>query len=203
MHANFIDGENFTTTHSGSQPFLQIDGRSITVGSHQNGPAFRVNDGAHNRVVLGQLQDAWGLWIYDAAGHAVFEEATLANGVVVTDHLAANAVSIAYGTTVGVDVSVLFSQTMPADGDLVFTGAISIGNNGGPPVGKISVKVNGTEVAHQPWSMGAYEISATVAYKISVSSGDSVLIQAVCTNIASGGEASWDGGSFFGVLLQR
>lgn len=203
MHANFIDGENFTTVHAGGQSYLQIDGRSVTVGSHQNGPAFRINDGTHNRVILGQLQDAWGLWIYDATGHAIFEEASLANGVVLTNHLAAGAVSIAYGTTVGASVPTLFSQTMPAAGDFVFTGSIAIGNNGGPPVGKISVTVNGTEVAHQPWSMGPYDITASFAYKVAVSSGDTVFVQAIVTNLASGGEANWNGGSFFGVLLQR
>ncbi len=51
--------------------------------------------------------------------------------------------------------------------------------------------------------MGPYDITATFAYKISVSAGDTVLVQSIVTNVGMGGDANWNGGSFFGVLLQR
>jgi hypothetical protein len=203
MTATFIDSNAYTTVHSAGQPFIEINGKSQAVTGHQNGPWFRVNDGTYDRVIIGQLQDRFGLWIKDAAGSTFFSESSLANGVVVTSHLAADAVTLAYGTTVGSGSAALFSQTMTATGDFVFTGSISITNNGGPPVGKISIKVNGTEVAHQPWSMGPYDIVASFAYKIPVSAGDTVFVSSIITNLGAGGDATYNGGSFFGVVLQR
>ncbi len=205
MLGTFIDGNNFSTVHTSGQPFIEINGKSQTVGSHQNGPWFRVNDGTHNRVIVGQLQDAWGMWLYDSSGSPFFEEASLANGVVETSHLAANAVSHAYGVTSTGGSAVLFLQTMPADGTIVFTGGMAIGDNGGPPVGKISFRVNSTEVAHSNWAHpgGSADIYVPFAYSISASAGDSIEVIAVVTNVGSGGDASFDGGSMFAVVLQR
>jgi hypothetical protein len=88
MFANFIDSETFSTIPTGGGAFAEINGKSQTVTSHQNGPWFRINDGTHDRVIFGQLQSKWGLWINDASGNPFFEEYQLASGVVVTDHLA-------------------------------------------------------------------------------------------------------------------
>jgi hypothetical protein len=99
MDAHFIDSETFSTIHTSGQPFVEIDGKSHTVTSHQNGPWFRVNDGTRDRVIIGQKQDDWGLWIYDSAGNPFFEEYQLANGTVVTGHLANNAVTFPFAFT--------------------------------------------------------------------------------------------------------
>jgi hypothetical protein len=99
MTANFIDGERFATIHTSGQPFIEVNGQSNSVGGHQNGPWFRANDGTYDRVIMGQLQDLWGLWIRDSSGNLVFEEASLGTAVVATGNIATNAVTLPYSFT--------------------------------------------------------------------------------------------------------
>ena len=94
MTATFLDSNRYTTVHTSGQPYIEINGKSQTVGSHQNGPWFLANDGTRNRVVIGQLQDAWGLWVYDAAGNAIFSESALGTSVVGTTNIAGGAVTL-------------------------------------------------------------------------------------------------------------
>jgi hypothetical protein len=114
-------------------------------------------------------------------------------------------VSYAYGVTTTGGSSVLFLQTMPADGSIVMTGGMAIGDNGGPPVGKISIRINGTEIAHVNWAHpgGSADIYVPFAYSVLASAGDGIEVIAVVTNVSSGGDASFDGGSMFAVALQR
>ncbi len=100
MEANFIDGQTFETIHGSGVGYIEIDGNVHTVTSHTNGPRFRVvDDAGHVRVEVGRRQDAWGIWVFDSSGNPFFTEATLADGVVDTEHLAAHAVTIPYSFT--------------------------------------------------------------------------------------------------------
>jgi hypothetical protein len=87
MNANFIDSAVFSTVPDGGGAFIEINGQEHTVTSHLNGPWFRVNDGTRNRVLIGQLQSAWGLWITDSSGKAIFSEASLGTSVISTGNV--------------------------------------------------------------------------------------------------------------------
>jgi hypothetical protein len=96
MEANFIQGYSFEAgTTSGG--LIQINGEVTTVSGVANGPDIRVyDDSSMLRVQAGRRSGAWGLWIFDSSGNVIFEEASLANGVVETVNVAANAITIPY-----------------------------------------------------------------------------------------------------------
>ncbi len=181
MDANFIDSEAFTTVHASGQPFIEINGKSQTVGSLQNGPWFRVNDGSHNRAVIGQLQGAWGIWIYDNTGSPFFVEKTLANGVVVTDHLGANAATSPAVATMAasftgtgdgnyLNIIPLFNVTVSDSGIMqVIVGCVQNFTGGTAPLWHMRLIVDGNIVV--TIGGGSFNVAPTIVWAGAVGAG--------------------------------
>jgi hypothetical protein len=181
MNANFIDSQRFTTTHTAGQPYIEINGQSNTFTGHQNGPWFLVNDGTHNRAIIGQLQDKWGIWINDASGNPFFQEYQLANGVVVTGHLDTNAATapavstlassfLGGGSTSFATVIPSFTVHMNDAGVLnVIAGFVQNFSGGTPPIWFLRLFVDGTQVAEI--GGGAFTVCPVITWADTVAAG--------------------------------
>jgi hypothetical protein len=118
MTSNFIDSQVFQTAAAAGQPFIEINGKAQTILGHLNGPWFRVNDGTYDRVIIGRLQGAWGMWINDASGDSIFVESETQ-----TKGLAQNALVVPYSWVNGGTVSCSAGSYTP-----LWSQAVTIGD---------------------------------------------------------------------------
>ena len=166
IQAGTITGDRFTSNLAFSSIFtassgtgfgsLQMNGTHATIGSHLDGPYFVARDDANTlRFLAGRLQDAWGLWIWDASGNVIFEESALGTNVVSTGNVkvgnitAVGSASVANGPFGNGSWQVAASATFTLyDGAIVLALAnVLLGYSAGPRTWGLKLTVDGTDVA--------------------------------------------------------
>jgi hypothetical protein len=211
MQANFIDSETFSTIHTSGQPFVDINGKSNTVGGHVNGPFFRVNDGTFNRVIMGRLQDDWGLWIYDASGNPFFQEATLANGVVVTGHVkpgnitAAASASVANGPfgNGGWQVAASSTVTLYDSAIVVALANVLLGYSSGSRTWGLKLTVDGSDVALTQPGVANTQTGLAISWSGTLSGSSGGTSHTVTLSWNADSTVQIDGGTLSILGLQR
>jgi len=206
LTGNFIQGSLFTASSSTSAGGIELDGRSATITGHQNGPYLHVlDDAGHTRLVAGRLQDAYGLWIYDAAGNPIFEEAALGSNVVSTGNVVAGAVtapnfaSIAAGTSgtslgaynLVASVSITLFRTCP----VLIWGQVAMGFSGNSNW-QLRVTVNGADVAEVSTAVSTSYPTAEITYSETLSGAASGTPYTINLYWASDGASHTAGGTF-------
>jgi hypothetical protein len=211
VHANFIDSEVFSTIHDTGQPFIEISGSPHTVTSHMNAPWFRVNDGTFNRVIIGQLQDAWGLWIRDASGNLVFEESTLGTGVVSTGNVVQGSIVGAATANVadgpfgngGWQTAASLSITL-YDAAITYVDAtVLLGYSSGPETWAVRLRVDGTVRQTIQTGVPNIEVSVGLSWSGSLSGSSAGVTHTVVLEWNAPNDVQIDGGTLTAIGMQR
>ncbi len=216
LTGNFFQGYTFNASSGTGSGYAEIFGGVTTLSGQEYGPFFRITDDAgHYRVIMGRYADAYGLWIWDAAGNPIFEEAALGTSVVSTINIAPNNVTYPYGVSFtgnspGSSWTTFWSHNADVSGTvqvnvaaIIQEDGIGAGGNGST---RIQILVNGSVIG----DTGAIA-SATVsdsgtqpppyavvlAASASVTAGQTILVQGAGT----GGIVQ--SGSIEALIVQR
>jgi hypothetical protein len=211
MEANFIDSEAFSTIHTPGQPFIEINGNAVTISGHVYGPWFKVNDGTHDRVVMGRLQDDWGLWINDASGNPYFAEYQLASGVVATINVkpgnitAAASASVANGPFGNGSWQVAASSTVTLydSAIVVALSNVLLGYSSGPRTWGLKLTVDGSDVALTQPGIANTQTGLSISWSGTLSGSSGGISHTVTLSWNADSTVQIDGGTLSILGLQR
>jgi len=211
IDANFIDSEVFATVHNPGQPFIEISGNPHTVTSHMNAPWFRVNDGTFNRVIIGQLQDAWGLWIRDAAGNLIFEESTLGTSVVSTGNVVQGSIvgaataSVANGPfgTGAWQTAASLSVTLYDNAVTYVDATVLLGYSAGPQTWGVRIKVDGTVQQTIQTGIPQADVSVGISWSGALTGSSAGTSHTVVLEWNASSSVQIDGGTLTAIGMQR
>lgn len=206
MNANFFHGSIFTASTGGGSGDIQMYGQQFTSGGLTYGPCFAAHDSAGvTRAILGHWAGLDGLWIYNAANTPIFEEASLADNVVITNNIAAGSAtapsfaSIAAGTSgtslgayiLVASVPLTLFRTCP----VLFWGQVAMGFSGNSNW-QLRVTVNGADVAEVSTAVSTSYPTAEITYSETLPGAASGTAYTINLYWASDGASHTAGGTF-------